>query len=318
VSIRESTPADIGPPEPGGAESDSAEGTVTEAAVAEALVAEALVAKAAVGSGGAPADGANADSADADGTAGAGRAEKSPWEDPRMPWTGKPGKADVLCLLAILLSGVYYYALLPFRAHLLGTHPVVSEMLNGSTEAIISAAAFARIGHGTVLVAVLAAIPGLMKFDIVYWWAGKLWGAKYVLLVAGRSKRGLKYMERVERSGRRFTWPAMVLAPFIPFGIIIYIIAGATGMSWITFLVLDLIGNLFWTGLLVGLGYALGNSAVHVAKEVSHYSLYTTVGLIVLVVFFQVRSQRRMLAEVRAQATAVRDEVTAEVASDAE
>jgi membrane-associated protein len=244
---------------------------------------------------------------------GPGETEKNAWDDPRMPWSGKPRAADILCLLGILLSGVYYYALLPFRAHLLGTHPVLSELLNGSTEAIISAAAFARIGHGTLLVAILAAIPGLMKFDILYWWAGRLWGEKYILLVSGRSKRGVKYMDRVRRSGRKFTWPAMVLAPFIPLGVIIYVIAGWAEMTWYTFLILDLIGNLIWTGLLVGLGYALGQHAVDVAKEISHYGLYVTIGLIVFVVFFQVRSQRRMLADTaaaaREAARAVEDDV---------
>lgn len=230
--------------------------------------------------------------------------QEDPGEDPRLPWSGKPGKADILCLLFLVLSGVYYYALLPFRAHLLGTHPVASEVLNGSTEAIISAAAFARVGHGTVAVAVLAAIPGLMKFDILYWWAGRLWGEKYILLVSGRSKRAIRYMDRVRQSGRRFTWPAVVLAPFIPFGVIVYIVAGWAEMGWVAFLILDLIGNLLWIGVLVGLGYGLGQHAVNVAKDISHYSLYVTIGLIVLVVIFQVRSQRRMMAEIREQRSA--------------
>ena len=245
------------------------------------------------------------------GAAAAGGAEtdaehtqKSIWDDPRMPWTGKPRTSDVLCIVGILLTVAYYYALLPFRAHLLGTHPVVSEVLNGSTEAIISAAAFARVGHGTVLVAVLAAIPGLMKFDILFWWAGRLWGEKYILMATGRSKRAIRYMDRVKRKGRRFTWPALVLAPFIPFGVVIYVISGWAEVGWFTFLVLDLIGNLIWTGLLVGLGYALGQSAVNVAKSISHYSLYVTIGLILVVVFFQVRAQRRMIAEARREAAA--------------
>lgn len=239
-------------------------------------------------------------------------AQKSPWDDPRMPWNGKPGKADIFCLLGIILSGVYYYALLPFRASLLGTHPVWSELLNGSTESIISAAAFARIGHGTLTVAILAAIPGLMKFDLLYWWAGRLWGERYILLVTGKSKRGEKYVARAKRSGRKFTWPAMILSPFIPFGVVIFVIAGWTGMRWFTFLILDLIANLIWIGLLSGLGYALGQHAVDVAKQISHYGLYVTIALIAVVVVIQVRSQRRMaggVAAARAGAEAVEDDI---------
>jgi membrane-associated protein len=231
---------------------------------------------------------------------------KSPWDDPRMLWTGRPRRADILCLLGILLSGVYYYALLPFRAHLLGTHPVWSELLNGSTEAIIAAAAFARTGHGTVMVALLAAIPGLIKFDLLYWWAGRLWGEKYIMMLSGKRQRGSKYMDRVKRWDRKFTWPALIAAPFVPVGsVLILVIAGWSGMSWYTFLILDVIGNLIWAGLLVGLGYALGHHAVVVAQEISHYGLWVTIGLVVLVVVWQVRSQRRMFAIYRTDAEAV-------------
>jgi hypothetical protein len=90
------------------------------------------------------------------------------WSDPRLPWEGKPRRVDIACWAAIVLSGLYYLAILPWRASLIGTHPVVSELLNGSTEAIVSAAAFARVGHGTLVIVLLASIPGLMKFDIVY------------------------------------------------------------------------------------------------------------------------------------------------------
>src|SRR5262245_45308530 len=48
-------------------------------------------------------------------------------------------------------------------------HPVMAELLNGSTESNISAAAFARAGEGTLAVVLLAAIPGPMKFDPLYW-----------------------------------------------------------------------------------------------------------------------------------------------------
>ena len=114
--------------------------------------------------------GGEPDAAEAE--AGAEQAKSvDPWSDPRLPWEGKPRRVDIACWAAITLSGLYYLAILPWRASLVGTHPVISELLNGSTEAIVSAAAFARVGHGTILVVLLASIPGLMKFDIIYWWA---------------------------------------------------------------------------------------------------------------------------------------------------
>ncbi len=220
-----------------------------------------------------------------------------PWSDPRLPWEGRPRRVDVLCWAAITLSGLYYLALLPFRANLVGTHPVILVLLNGSTEGIVSAAAFARTGHGSLAVVLLASIPGLMKFDLIYWWAGRLWGERVIHLFAGRRerqrRRGLKFVERVNRWGPRFTWPAIIITPFLPIpNAIVYAVAGWTGMSWVTFLILDAIGSLAWAGMLSGLGYALGQHAVSVAQTVSRYGLWISIGIVILVVAGQMRGAR--------------------------
>src|SRR5215470_8985244 len=118
-----------------------------------------------------------------------------PWNDPRLPWHGKPRAADIFCWLGIVLSGLFYWVLLPLRVSLVGTHPVAAELLNGSTESIISAAAFAKTEGGTVALVLLAAIPGLMKFDALYWWAGRLWGERFIKALLG-SQRADKHMAR--------------------------------------------------------------------------------------------------------------------------
>jgi membrane-associated protein len=237
-----------------------------------------------------------------------GGRQPSTRDDPRIPWAGKPRRADILCWAGITLSGIYYWALLPFRASLLGTHPVLSELLNGSTEAIVAAAAFARVGHGSLVVALLAAIPGLMIFAPLYWWAGRLWGERVIALLSGRRNRGGRYMGHVQRWGRKFTWPAVVLSPFLPIpNAIIFVIAGWAGMRLVTFIILDLIGSLLWAGMLVGLGYELGHRAVVVAQTVSHYGLWISIALVAVIVVAQVRSQRHMMrvaAEARASAGA--------------
>jgi membrane-associated protein len=220
-----------------------------------------------------------------------------PWSDPRLPWEGKPRRVDIACWAAITLSGLYYLAILPWRASLVGTHPVASILLNGSTEAIVSAAAFAHVGRGSLVIVLLASIPGLMKFDIIYWWAGRLWGEKIIDLFAGRSerqrRRGQKFVARVNRWGRRFTWPAMIVTPFLPIpNAIVYAVAGWTGMRWTTFLILDAIGSLAWAGMLAGLGYALGQHAVSVAQTVSKYGLWASIAIVILVVVGQMRSVR--------------------------
>jgi membrane-associated protein len=221
------------------------------------------------------------------------------WDDPRIPWSGRPRLVDILCWAGIVLSGIYYWALLPFVAPLVGTHPVLLEVLNGNSAAIIAAAAFARVGHGSLVLVLLAAIPGLMKFDPLYWWAGRLWGERLITMLSGRRNRGGRYMARVQRWGRKFTWPAVVVSDFLPIpNAIIYVIAGWAGMRLITFLILDAIGNLLWAGMLAGLGYELGHHAVVIAQTISHYGLWISIALVVVIVVFQVRSQRRMMRTV--------------------
>ena len=100
----------------------------------------------------------------------------------------------------------------------------------------------------------------------------------------------------MQRWGRKFTWPAVIVSPFLPIpSAIIFVIAGWAGMRLLTFIILDAIGTLLWAGMLAGLGYALGHHAVVVAQTISHYGLWISIGLIVVIVFFQVRSQRHMM-----------------------
>jgi len=220
-------------------------------------------------------------------------APANPWHDPRLPWEGKPRRVDIACWAAITLSGLYYLVLLPFRASLVGTHPVLLVLLNGSTEGIVSAAAFARVGHGSIPVVLLASIPGLMKFDLIYWWAGRIWGERIILLFSGRRKHGARFIDRVRRWGRKFTWPAMIITPFLPIpNAIVYAVAGWSGMSWVTFLILDAIGSLAWAGMLAGLGWSLGQHAVSVAQEISKYGLWISIGIVVLVVAGQMRNAK--------------------------
>jgi membrane-associated protein len=252
----------------------------------------------------APAADVPADAPAAEDTPDGARDGQAPtgWNDPRLPWAGRPRVIDILCWAGITLSGLYYLSLLPFRAALVGTHPVLLELLNGSTESVVAAAAFARVGHGTLFVVLLVGVVGLMKFDALYWWAGRLWGERIIMLLSGKKSRGPRYMARVHRWGRKFTWPAVVVAPFVPIpNAIVYVIAGWAGMSLVTFLILDIIGTLLWVGMLAGLGYELGHHAVVVAQTISHYGLWISIAIIALIIVSQVRSNRAAQAAARAR-----------------
>jgi membrane protein DedA with SNARE-associated domain len=149
---------------------------------------------------------------------------------------------------------------------------------------MITMGAMSRVGDASLLVAVLAAIPGLMLFDWLYWWAGKRWGRNAIGFFVGNHPKAAKRTAQIEKLSERWIWLVIVLVYFQPIpNPLVYAAAGWTRMKLSTFLLLDLIGSLLWIALCVGLGYAIGQSAVDVAKGISRYALYITIGLIVLI-----------------------------------
>jgi membrane-associated protein len=213
-------------------------------------------------------------------------AAAAPRNSAPLPWgAGHPQRTDLLLLAALSLSGIYLLALLPLTPALVGTHPVVLELLKGSMSAMVTMGAMSRVGDASLVVAVLAAIPGLMMFHWLYWWAGRRWGRNAIDFFVGNHPKAAARTARLERIIHRFGWLAIVVAYFQPIpNALIYAAAGWTRMRLRTFLALDLIGSLLWIGLCVGLGYAIGQRAVDVAKGVSRYALYLTIALVVVVI----------------------------------
>jgi membrane-associated protein len=216
--------------------------------------------------------------------------EEAVRDEPRLPWEGTPRRVDVLCWGGITLSGIYALALLPLVPSLLGTNPVLLEFLRGSTTAMVTAGAFARVGEASLALALLAPFPIMLLWDPLFWWAGRLWGRPVIELFAGDRPRARRWVTKIERNADKIGPPAVVFAYVIPIpSPLIYAAAGWTGMRLRRFLMLDVVGTAMWVGLNVGLGYAIGQSAVDVAKAISRYALILTVVLVVVVVVVQVR-----------------------------
>ena len=209
---------------------------------------------------------------------------------PAMPWTGRARAADLICLGAISLSGVYYFALAPLRPLLIARHTTLLVLLTGSTESLIAAGAFIHAGRVALLPVLGAALVGLVKFDPLYWWAGRLWGPRVTELLTGRGSRGRWrrwvdwWQRRLSGVATRFTPLAVVVAPFLPVpSALFYAAAGWEGMGLGWFLVFDAIGELLWAGVLLWLGYALGQRAVRVVEVISQYGLWISLAIVALV-----------------------------------
>jgi membrane protein DedA with SNARE-associated domain len=209
-----------------------------------------------------------------------------------LPWKGRPERADLIIIAGITASGLYALALLPLVPSLVGSHPLLLELIKGSTTAIVTMGALSRTGHADLLVALVAAIPALIAFDWAYWWAGRRWGPAGIHMLSGGHPKAARRSERVQRLMQRFGPAAVVFAYVLPVPTaLVDAAAGWAGMSLGVFLICDVLGALLWTGLLTGLGYGVGQPAVDVVHKISHYSLYLTIAIVVYIVFRQNRGR---------------------------
>jgi membrane-associated protein len=221
----------------------------------------------------------------------------------RTPWSEGAERPDIAVGLLIGLYAAYSLALWPLVPALLGSHPLLLEIISGSTLAEVTVGAHSRLGELPLWFAVLAGVPGSMMFDWVFWWAGRRWGDRALHLVLGRdpSPRAVARRQaraaRLERMAERFGPAAVVLAYYLPLpSLLIYVAAGLSGMRLRTFLVLDVVGTLLWVGPIVGLGYAVGQPAVDVVHRIDHYSTILTIVVILVVIGVQARRGRRPIA----------------------
>jgi len=224
---------------------------------------------------------------------------RSPRRAP-TPWSGSAGRTDTVIALLLGLYVAYSLVLWPLVPALIGSHPLLLEIISGSTLAEVTVGAHSRLGELPLWFAVAAGVPGSMMFDWVFWWAGRRWGDRALHLVLGRSPRDVSGREariaRLERMAGRFGPATIVLAYYLPLpSLLFYVVAGLSGMRLRTFLVLDAVGTLLWVGPVVGLGYAIGRPAVDVADRIDHYSTYLTIAIVVVVIALQARRHRRAL-----------------------
>lgn len=204
------------------------------------------------------------------------------WDDPRMPWGHKPTRADITCFTLISLLGVYALALLPFRAVLL-TQPFVAATITGSSTSMVMIGARTAVGEATWWPFWLAvATLSVMKFDLVYFWAGRLWGRGLFEMMVGKSPRARRNAERAERLALKYSVPALAIT-YLPIPLpaaVIYATLGTAGMSWRKFLGFDLLFAAVMRGVYFYLGLRIGEPAVEAVAAYGRYLWYLTLAIL--------------------------------------
>ncbi len=192
------------------------------------------------------------------------------------------------------LTGIYALVLLPLRPVLLGLNPYLLAALGGSRTTAVTIGALAATGHGWWPLGLLLGVFGSVKFDPLYWWAGKLWGRGLIEIIAGRSARSARNAARGEKLAVRFGPLAIFSTYVIPLpGPVIYATLGATGMSLTRFLLWDIGSAAVTRALFIWLGFAIGQPAIDVVEVIAQYSWYLSIALLVGIVVNLIIQARR-------------------------
>lgn len=231
-----------------------------------------------------------------DGEAPADQESEHWWQAPGMPWSHKPTRADIVCMSMIMVIAVYALVMLPLRPVMLGFTPHLLAAL-GYRTGVVMLGALTATGDPWWPPLIIAATLMAMKFDWVYWWAGKLWGRGLLEMWSGRSKRARKRNERAERIALKYETLAIFLT-YLPLPIpagVVYAVLGMAGTSLKKFLIVDFSASLAATGIYFALGYALGAPAVAIVEQYSQYLWYISIGILVvmLVGYWWKESQKK-------------------------
>ncbi|MDD7939783.1 DedA family protein [Actinomycetospora lutea] len=219
------------------------------------------------------------------------------------PWDGPMARADKFIVVATLGIIALNLASMPFRPFLLASHPIGLAAVTGSLSAVGAGAAFAAIGQGPLWLVIVAGVFGMIKFDWLFWLAGRRWGAKIVQMWAPGDV-AQRFVGWVQGAPRWVLGLAVILSalPGIP-APAVFALAGMGRMRLVPFLVLDAIGAALIAGLVAGLGYGVGQHAVDLVLTIDKYALWITLGLIVVVsVRASMKAQKEQKAKKAGQA----------------
>ena len=203
------------------------------------------------------------------------------WDDPSLPWRHKPTRADLACFTWLGVVAVYGLVMMPLRPVILGLAPQIVGALGYRTGFVMSGALAATGDRWWPLVLVAGSL-GAMKFDWVYWWAGKLWGRNLIDAWSSRSPRARRANERAEKFARRYETLAIAVT-FLPIPLpagVIYAVLGEAGTTLRKFLTVTIGSALVTTAGYMYLGYQIGEPAVALMEAYGQYLWYLSLAIL--------------------------------------
>jgi membrane protein DedA with SNARE-associated domain len=132
----------------------------------------------------------------------------------------------------------------------------------------------------------------MVKLDWLTWWTGRQWGGGIIKMFT-TSPHAQRFASRATELNPKILRAAVVLAvlPGVPTAVV-YATAGWAQMRLATFLLLDLAGALLMTGLIAGVGYALGQHAVDLVLLIDRFASVVSLTMIAVAAAIPILKRR--------------------------
>ncbi|WAL39292.1 VTT domain-containing protein [Brevibacterium sp. BRM-1] len=217
-----------------------------------------------------------------------------------LPWEGTPRPSDRVLLAFLFIIPLFYLVMWPLRPMLIAKMPVLLSFLIGAKTVVAGAGAFAAVESHPLWIVVAAGWAGMMKFDWLWWFAGRRWGERIVSIFAN-TERTYRRAEQIRRLPRWLLIALVVLGRFpgVP-GSIVWLISGWSGMRFWTFFLCNAAGALVLSWGCAWIGFEIGQPAVDLLKLVDKYALWVSLAIIVgIAVWSGWKEARRQSAQGR-------------------
>lgn len=122
---------------------------------------------------------------------------------------------------------------------------------------LVVAGAVAAKGHMLLLGIVLVALAASLSSDLMWYWAGRRFGARVLRTLCRISLSPDSCVHQSELHFERWHGRSLLIAKFVPgLSLVAPPLVGALGLRLRYFVLLDGMGALLWIGVAIGLGYA--------------------------------------------------------------
>ena len=170
---------------------------------------------------------------------------------------------------------------------------------------LIVAGALSAAGQLPWIGIILVALVGCLLPDLIWYWAGRRFGARVIRTLCRVSLSPDSCIHRSELQFQRWRGWSLLVVKFVPgLSVVARPLVGAFGLRLRAFVILDGVGSLLWIGFSIGLGYAFSGQIARLLDKVGDVG--TLIGEIVaalIALYIAIKWWRRRQAQIALRMT---------------